>query len=206
MPGGTKESHKTPQSGCLVSKQRFELRISKMWNRMLRTWQQYLVNALYHYRWTSVRCVPKYHVILLQQHVSASEVLVPGAMMLVLSMIHSQIVSTHTGPARDPTGGKSRRVKRTKRRLLFSSRSRTVCKWLCFQLLFKNYLQKVQAPHFRIRMILLFCCPLDKNCGIQIKSSWRRHEVVMSLEALLHLQVALSMNQCWAFLIAWGPI
>jgi hypothetical protein len=64
----------------------------------------------------------------LQQHVSASEVLVPGAMMLVLSLIHSQIVSTHTGPTGGPTGGKSRRVKRTKRRLHFSSRSRTVCK------------------------------------------------------------------------------
>ncbi|XP_021928812.1 putative homeodomain transcription factor isoform X2 [Zootermopsis nevadensis] len=62
-----------------------------------------------------------------EQHVSASEVLVPGAMMLVLSLIHSQIVSTHTGPARHLTGAKSRRVKRTKRRLLFSSRSRTVC-------------------------------------------------------------------------------
>lgn len=62
-----------------------------------------------------------------EQHVSASEVLVPGAMMMVLTMIHSQIVSTHTGPSREPTSGKSRRVKRTKRRLLFSSRSRTVC-------------------------------------------------------------------------------
>jgi len=64
----------------------------------------------------------------LQQHVSASEVLVPGAMMLILSLIHSQIVSTHTGPTGNPTGRKSRRVKRTKRRLHFSSRSRTVCK------------------------------------------------------------------------------
>jgi hypothetical protein len=68
----------------------------------------------------------------LQQHVSASEVLVPGAMMLVLSLIHSQIVSTHTGPTGHPTGGKSRRVKRTKRRLHFSSRSRTVCKLFHF--------------------------------------------------------------------------
>lgn len=67
-------------------------------------------------------------IISLQQHVSASEVLVPGAMMLVLSLIHSHIVSTHTGPTRDPAGGKSRQVKRTKRRLLFSSRSRTVYK------------------------------------------------------------------------------
>ncbi|PSN35042.1 hypothetical protein C0J52_15398 [Blattella germanica] len=62
-----------------------------------------------------------------EQHVSASEVLVPGAMMMVLSMIHSQIVSTHTGPSGEPSGHKSRRMKRTKRRVLLPSRSRTVC-------------------------------------------------------------------------------
>jgi hypothetical protein len=76
----------------------------------------------------------------LQQHVSASEVLVPGAMMLILSLIHSQIVSTHTGPTADPTRRKSRRVKRTKRRLHFSSRSRKGCKWFHFKLLLRKQL------------------------------------------------------------------
>lgn len=86
------------------------------------------------------------YVVLLQQHVSASEVLVPVAMMLALSLIHSQIVSTHTGPARGPAGAKSRRVKRAKRRLLFSSRSRTVCKLLHFQKLMTSKKSKHDTP------------------------------------------------------------
>jgi hypothetical protein len=87
----------------------------------------------------------------LQQRVSASEVLVPGAMMLILSLIHSQIVSTHTGPTGDPTGGKSRRVKCTKRRLHFSSRSRTGCKWSHFKFLLREQ-RMTRKKSFRTRM------------------------------------------------------
>jgi hypothetical protein len=89
----------------------------------------------------------------LQQHVSPSEVLVPGAMMLILSLIHSQIVSTHTGPTGHSTGGKSRRVKRTKRRLHVSSRSRTGCKWSHFKLLLRKQLM-THKKSFRTRMTL----------------------------------------------------
>ncbi|XP_066994433.1 protein phtf isoform X2 [Anabrus simplex] len=59
------------------------------------------------------------------QHVSASEVLVPSAMMLVLSILHSQIVSPHTAPVHQLPRSKLRRVKRTKRRVPVASRSRT---------------------------------------------------------------------------------
>jgi hypothetical protein len=102
------------------------------------------------------------YIILLQQLVSASEVLVPGAMMLVLSLIHSQIVSTHTGPTRDPVGGKSRRVKRTKRRLLFSSRSRTVYKLPDFKIANKQLMsQKLFDYHLKRRRER--GCPLKRQ-------------------------------------------
>nr|CAD7453102.1 unnamed protein product [Timema tahoe] len=52
----------------------------------------------------------------IDEHVSLSEVLVPGAMMMILSIIHSQIISTQTTGARGPIRTHSRRSKRAKRR------------------------------------------------------------------------------------------
>ncbi|XP_047108069.1 protein PHTF1 isoform X1 [Schistocerca piceifrons] len=58
------------------------------------------------------------------ERVTASEVMVPVAMMIILSVIHSQIVSTHIGPCRQPSSQRPRRSKRTRRRHASSSRSR----------------------------------------------------------------------------------
>nr|CAD7572049.1 unnamed protein product [Timema californicum] len=60
----------------------------------------------------------------IDEHVSLSEVLVPGAMMMILSIIHSQIISTQTTGARGPIRAHSRRSKRAKRRPASISRSR----------------------------------------------------------------------------------
>lgn len=60
------------------------------------------------------------------EHVSATEVLIPSAMMLVLSFLHSQIVAPHSAPTgHNLSSSKSRRMKRTKRRVLITSRARS---------------------------------------------------------------------------------
>lgn len=56
--------------------------------------------------------------------ISVSEVLVPVAMMLGLSVVHSLIVSTHSSVNQGPLSCRMRRTKRTKRRILPLSRPR----------------------------------------------------------------------------------
>ncbi|XP_063243694.1 protein phtf isoform X2 [Bacillus rossius redtenbacheri] len=73
------------------------------------------LNALLYFCWAQAG----------QELVSASEVLIPVAMMLVLSIVHSQIVSTHIGASRDVLHASSRRLRRSKRKP--RSRSRNIC-------------------------------------------------------------------------------
>ncbi|XP_075215906.1 putative homeodomain transcription factor isoform X2 [Lycorma delicatula] len=60
------------------------------------------------------------------ERVTVAEVLVPAAMMLVLSVIHSQIISPNGSITAGSNNSKVRRLKRTKRRSLPHSRSRTL--------------------------------------------------------------------------------
>ncbi|XP_052127964.1 protein phtf [Frankliniella occidentalis] len=59
-------------------------------------------------------------------NVSACEVLVPTFMMIILSIIHSQIVCTHNGQPPELHDRSRRRIKRTKRRTQLPSRIRSL--------------------------------------------------------------------------------
>ncbi|XP_039290801.1 protein phtf [Nilaparvata lugens] len=58
--------------------------------------------------------------------ITVAEVLVPAAMMLVLCVIHSQIVSPYSSVSSGSSPGKTRRIRRTKRRHPTLSRSRNL--------------------------------------------------------------------------------
>lgn len=60
------------------------------------------------------------------QRVSSSEIIVPICMMFILSIIHSQIVSTHTGPEKLPQRAHTRRSKLRRRRMNFTRCSRNL--------------------------------------------------------------------------------
>ncbi|GLV45397.1 phtf [Carabus blaptoides fortunei] len=60
------------------------------------------------------------------ERVSSSEIIVPICMMFILSIIHSQIVSTHTGPEKLPQRPRSRRSKLRRRRMNYSRCSRNL--------------------------------------------------------------------------------
>lgn len=59
-------------------------------------------------------------------NVSACEVLVPTFMMIILSIVHSQIVCTHNGQPPELHERSRRRIKRTKRRTLVPNRIRSL--------------------------------------------------------------------------------
>lgn len=60
------------------------------------------------------------------ERITVAEVLVPAAMMLVLCVIHSQIVSPYSSVSSGSSPGKTRRIRRTKRRHPTLSRSRNL--------------------------------------------------------------------------------
>lgn len=68
----------------------------------------------------------QYHSDEVSESVSACEVLVPTFMMIILSIIHSQIVCTNNGQSPELHERSRRRIKRTKRRTLLPSRVRTL--------------------------------------------------------------------------------